>query len=118
MTGKVGRRGRGGNFLWKNIFFVFFTLPDIRTKQGPQRVMGFAWKPAIKAMYNKELDVHFDGTFMMTHNGFQQVCVLRIRDHSSRKHLPVYYILMSTTRQHFSTSSRWLVRILLGKRFF
>jgi hypothetical protein len=76
MTGKVGRRGRGGNFLWKNIFFVFFTLPDIRTKQGPQRVMGFAWKPAIKAMYNKELDVHFDGTFMMTHNGFQQVCVL------------------------------------------
>jgi hypothetical protein len=39
--------------------------------KGPQRVMGFAWPAAVKAMYNKELDVHFDGTFKMTPNGFR-----------------------------------------------
>jgi hypothetical protein len=36
MTGKVGRRGRGGNFLWENSFFAFFILPDIHTKHSQE----------------------------------------------------------------------------------
>ena len=85
--------------------------------KGPQRVMGFAWPSAIKAMYNKELDVHFDGTFKMTPNGFQQVCILGIRDHSSGKHLPVFYILMTTKTQRAYETAFFNIKQVVGKNF-
>lgn len=87
-------------------------------EKGPQRVMGFAWPSAVKAMYNKELDVHFDGTFKMTPKGFHQVCILGIRDHSSGgKHLPVFYILMTTKTQRAYETAFFHIKQVVGKNF-
>jgi hypothetical protein len=45
--------------------------------KGPQRVVGFAYPSAIKSMYNKELDMHFDGTFKM--NAFLESGIIAVK---------------------------------------
>jgi hypothetical protein len=67
--------------------------------KGQQRIMGFAFPPSVSALKNENLQMHFDGTFKMTPRGFMQVCILSIIDKSSKKHLPVYYCLLTTKTQ-------------------
>jgi uncharacterized protein (DUF2461 family) len=80
-------------------FLAFESKSKWSDDKGPQHVMAFAHPPAVRALRSKQLKLHFDGTFKMTPAGFEQVCILGMRDETSDKHLPVFYVLMTTRTQ-------------------
>jgi hypothetical protein len=68
-------------------------------EKGKQRVMIFALPAGLAALKNKQLNLNFDGTFKCTPKGFYQTCILGSRDHSSGKHIPCVFALLTTKTQ-------------------
>jgi hypothetical protein len=62
-------------------------------------VMIFAMPGGLAALRNKKLDLNFDGTFKCTPKGFYQTCILGLRDHSSKQHIPCVFALLTTETQ-------------------
>lgn len=80
-----------------------------------QRVLVWGKHELFHLMKHKKLDAHVDATFKCTPKEFYQTLIFSVRDHGTKMHVPIFFVLMTCKTEEAYDTAFFLIEQALGE---